>query len=68
MARIDDMKAELAALRQTIADTEAAASVSVDGRSLTRQSLAELRSREAQLTWAISGFYRGTSLGRIEFQ
>ena len=67
MARIDDLKAELTTIREHISEAEGAASLSVDGRSLTRQNLQALRDREASLTWAIQSYYRRNSLGRIEF-
>ena len=68
MARIDDMKAELQAVRQQIASATEAVSLSTSGRSLTRQSLSELRKREAELSWAIDEHYRGGPLKRAEVE
>lgn len=68
MARIDEMKAELADVRQRLSEARKAASLSIDGRSLTRQGMTELEDREAVLTYEIESFYRGSSFGRTVFR
>ncbi len=65
MARIDDMKAELREVRQRLEEAYAAAGGSMEGRSLTRQSLDQLRKREAELTWAIDRHYGAGPIGVI---
>lgn len=67
MARIDDLKADLTEVRARIKEATEAANVGVDGRSLTRQSIESLRAREAELSWAIESYYRGSPFGRVEF-
>lgn len=67
MPRIDDLKSELEAVRQAIRDSYGASSLSLEGRSLTRQSLGILREREAELEHAINAYYRGSSIGQIRF-
>ena len=64
MARIDDMKAELTAVRLEIAAASQAASVADDGRSLARQRYDLLIRREGQLAAAIRAHYSGSRLRR----
>lgn len=67
MARIDDLKKRLTDLRNQIEKAEAAASLSVEGHSLTNQKLTVLYDREAQLEDAIEEYYRGQPFQVIEF-
>ena len=67
MARIDELKADLATVRQAIRDAYSASSVSMDGRSLTRQQISELRKDEARLEQAIRRLLTGEPFGVIEF-
>lgn len=68
MARIDELKAELTTIRERISEASEAASLSIEGRSLTRQALVVLQEREAELTWAIQEYYTGSPFHRIRFQ
>ena len=64
-ARLADLQSELARVREAIEAAGDASRLSVDGRSLTRQSLAALESREAHLTWAISAISNGSPFGPV---
>lgn len=67
MARIDDLKTELASVRQAISDSYGASSLSLENRSLTRQSLTMLRARESELEWSINSILRGSSIAQVPF-
>lgn len=66
-SRIDEIRADLASVRQRIREATEAASVSADGRSLTRQGLDVLVQREGQLEWALHEALTGSPFGRTEF-
>lgn len=63
-ARIEELTADLAHVRQAIRDAWDAHTTAVDGRSLTRQALGELRREEARLTWALREARTGSPYGR----
>lgn len=65
MARIDDLKTELAQVRAARLKTIDAQNVSVPGVGLTYQSMDALGAREAELTWQIESYYRGGPFGQI---
>ena len=67
MAGIRKLKADLERVEKRIEEAEQAASLGVEGRSLTRQSLDQLEKKAASLRWDIASYYRGSSLGRVEF-
>ena len=66
-ARVAELKLQLAAVREQITAALEASSLSIDGASLTRQSIAVLERREASLTWDIQTLLRGSSVGAIRF-
>ena len=68
MARIDDIKAELELVRAEIQKAEVATSLSVAGRSLSRQSLDGLQQREAQLSWWIQEYYANGPFGTLDIK
>ena len=62
MARVDDLKLELKAVRDEIALARSAQAVSVGGHALTRQNIQALERREADLARAVRRGLGGSQL------
>ena len=65
MARIDNLKAELVRVRTKLDEAYDGTGVSLEGHSLTRQSITILKEREAELTWDIQSALKGGFLSSI---
>ena len=66
--RLIDLREELTEVRTAIRQAYRAASLSVAGRSISRQQLTILKEREAELTWNIQECLRNGSFGRTVFR
>ena len=65
MTRLDDIKAELTLVRTKISEAYSGSSISVDGHSLSRQSIESLKEREAELTWYLQESLQGGPFGAV---
>ena len=63
-ARIAEIAADLAHVRQAIRDAYDAQATAVDGMSMSRQRLTALREEEARLSWALREARAGNPWGR----